>query len=160
MISSLARGRVQRPMWMRAVLSACLVLGAMLLGGSVLGGEPELTVSRAWIRFIMPSVPAAAYFRLSNQSDRSLVLTSADSPACGRLMLHESTVQNGMDRMMMLKGVQVPARGHVDFTPGHYHLMCMAPSKEVSIGRDVEVTLHFADGRKITARFTVRGATG
>jgi len=145
---------------MRGVLSACLLLGTALLCDSVLAAEHGLTVTRAWIRFIMPSVPAAAYFRLSNQSDRPLVLVGADSPACASLMLHESLVQNGMDRMTMLKGVQVPPHGHVDFAPGHYHLMCMAPFKEMSRGREVEVTLHFADGQKITARFTVRGATG
>ncbi|MGH8296095.1 MAG: copper chaperone PCu(A)C [Steroidobacteraceae bacterium] len=145
---------------MNAVLSACLVIVAPLMGSSALGAEQDLTVSKAWIRFIMPSAPAAAYFRLSNPSAKQRVLVGADSPACGRLTLHESLIENGMDRMVMLESVRVPAHGHVDFTPGHYHLMCMAPSKEMILGRRVPITLRFAGGEKITAPFTVRGASG
>jgi len=143
-----------------AVLSVCLVLIAALVTGPVLGAEQGLTVSGAWMRFIMPSAPAAAYFRLSNGSARPRVLVGADSPACRMLTLHESLVQNGMDRMVMLKSIQVPAHGYVDFTPGHYHLMCMAPSKEMSPGHSVTISLRFADGERITASFTVRGAAG
>ena len=145
---------------MGAVLSVCFVVIAALVSGPARGGEQELTVSGAWMRFIMPSVPAAAYFRLSNGSARPRVLVGADSPACGMLMLHESLVQNGMDRMVMLKSIQVPAHGHVDFAPGHYHLMCMAPSKGMSPGQSVTISLRFADGERVMARFTVRGATG
>ena len=145
---------------MGAVLSVGFVLIAALVSGSALGGEQELTVSGAWMRFIMPSVPAAAYFRLSNGSARPRALIGADSPACGMLTLHESLVQNGMDRMVMLRSIQVPAHGYVDFTPGRYHLMCMAPSKDMSPGHSVTISLRFADGERITARFAVRTATG
>jgi periplasmic copper chaperone A len=88
------------------------------------------------------------------------VLIGADSPACGSLMLHESVAANGTDRMMMVESVQVPAHGHVDFIPGHYHLMCMDPSREMILGHQVPITLRLSDGGKITASFTVRGARG
>ena len=145
---------------MAAVMSVGFVLIAALVSGPALGAEQELTVSGAWMRFIMSSMPAAAYFRLSNGGARPRVLIGADSPACGMLMLHESLVQNGMDSMVMLKSIQVPAHGHVDFAPGHYHLMCMAPSKDMSPGHSVTISLRFADGERITARFAVRSATG
>ncbi|HUA25619.1 MAG TPA: copper chaperone PCu(A)C [Steroidobacteraceae bacterium] len=145
---------------MGAVSCVCFVLIAAFVSRPALGGEQELTVSGAWMRFIMPSVPAAAYFRLSNKSGKPRVLIGGDSPACGMIMLHESVVQNGMDRMVMLKSIHVPAHGHVDFAPGHYHLMCTAPSKEVSPGHRVTISLRFADGERISARFTVRDATG
>lgn len=144
----------------RTTFTACLALIAALMGATTLGGEQELTVSRAWIRFIMPSVPAAGYLRVSNASGTAHVLIGADSPACGTLSLHESLVENGVDRMVMLKRILVPAHGHVDFTPGSYHLMCMAPSKEMIPGHQIAITLLFADGEKITARFMVRSATG
>jgi periplasmic copper chaperone A len=148
------------PPFTATVLSTCVVLAAWFVSRPVLSAEHDLTVGGAWIRFIMPSIPAAAYFRLSNQGDKPRVLIGADSPACGSLMLHESVVANGTDRMMMVESVRVPAHGHVDFIPGHYHLMCMEPSKEMILGHQVPVTLRLADGAKITASFTVRGATG
>ena len=142
------------------VFCTCVVLAASFVSRPVLSADRDLTVSGAWIRFIMPSIPAAAYFRLSNQGDKPRALIGADSPACGSLMLHESVVANGMDRMMMVESVRVPAHGHTDFAPGHYHLMCMEPSKEMILGHQVPITLRFSDGEKITASFTVRGARG
>jgi hypothetical protein len=150
----------RRPADIGAVFHLCLILFAAVVSGRALGGEEGLTVSGAWVRFIMSSVPAAAYFRLSNESSKPRVLVGADSPACGMLTLHESVVENGVDRMLMLNSVQVPAHGQVQFTPGHYHLMCMAPSKMIRPGHHISVTLRFADGERITALFTVRGAMG
>lgn len=138
----------------------CLLLVAVLGVRRAMGAGHELSVSNAWLRFIMSSVPAAGYFRLSNAGGRPQALVGADSPACAMLMLHESLVENGTARMVMLNSIEVPAYGHVDFTPGRYHLMCMSPSKEVSPGHQVSVTLRFADGAKVTTRFMVRGATG
>ena len=144
----------------RVAHTAGLILIVALVSGPAPGGERALTVGGAWIRFIMPSLPAAAYFHLSNASGKPRVLVGADSPACGMLMMHESLVENGMDRMVMLKSIRVPAHGSVDFTPGRYHLMCMAPSKAMIPGHQVTVSLRFADGERITTRFIVRGATG
>lgn len=144
---------------LRAV-SVCLVLVAASAGGTTPGAEQALTVSGAWIRFIMPSSPAAGYFRLSNASDRSRVLVGAESRACGDLSLHESGMKNGMGGMVMLESVEGPAHGHVDFSPGGYHLMCEVPSKDMRRGQRVMITLRFADGEKIKADFVVRSATG
>ena len=58
---------------MGAASSVCFALVAVLASGPVLGGAQELTVSGAWMRFIMPSVPAAGYFRLSYLLDTDVV---------------------------------------------------------------------------------------
>jgi len=65
-----------------------------------------------------------------------------------------------MDRMSMVKSMRIPAHGEVKLAPGGYHLMCMSPSKDMTPGRSVPVTLSFADGSSITTNFPVRGATG
>jgi copper(I)-binding protein len=122
--------------------------------------EAKLTVSGPWMRAIMPSRPAAGYFTLSNGGDADGLLTAADSPACGMIMLHQSVQENGQDKMRMVESVAVPAHGEVAFAPGGYHLMCMSPSADVTAGGEVPVTLHFDDGSAITASFPVRGATG
>lgn len=144
----------------RSARAGCLFCGAALVSAWASGAQPPPTVSHAWIRFIMPSLPAAGYFRLSNPGGQPRVLVGADSAACGSLMLHQSVSNDGMDHMMMLASVRVPAHGHVDFTPGSYHLMCLSPAKSMGVGSRVSVTLHFADGAAVTASFAVRGATG
>jgi len=122
--------------------------------------EPGLTISDPWIRLVMPSRPAAGYFTLSNDTGKALALVGAASPDCGSLMLHRSLHQAGQERMVMVKSVPVPAHGSVKFAPGGYHLMCMSPSREVTPGHSVAVTLRFEDGATLTADFPVRGATG
>jgi copper(I)-binding protein len=112
------------------------------------------------MRFILPSRPAAGYFTLRNDTDTAFTLTGAASPDCGTLMLHRTMQQSGQDRMVMAKAVPVPPHGKVVFAPGGYHLMCMSPAAALRPGRTVPVTLSFADGSTVTARFAVRGATG
>jgi copper(I)-binding protein len=109
---------------------------------------------------VMPSRPAAGYFRLSNNSDKVHELVGASSDACGSLMLHESISRGGVDRMADVKSVAIPAHGSITFAPAGYHLMCLSPSPSVKKGSSVAITLHFADGQTIVSEFPVRGATG
>jgi len=76
------------------------------------------------------------------------------------VMLHQTKSENGVDRMMMVKGVKVPAHGSLSFAPGGYHLMCMEPRNSMAIGASVPVILKFADGKTITATFPVKGPGG
>ena len=141
-------------------LLLCALLGALAALGPARAAEPGLTVSDAWLRLVLPSRPAAGYLTLANGTDQPLVLVGAASPACGMVMLHRSVHENGQERMDMVTSVAIPAHADVTFAPGGYHLMCMTPSKEVTPGQSVPVTLRFADGGTVTASFAVRGATG
>lgn len=115
-----------------------------------------LTLSDTWMRVIVPSRPAAGYFTLKNESDRTYVLTGASSPACGSIMLHESKG----DQMVMLPDVTVAPGESVSFAPRGKHLMCMMPSADLKPGGTTEVTLSFQDGSTLTGTFDVKGATG
>ncbi len=119
-----------------------------------------LVISKPWMRFIIPERPAAGYFVLLNKSGRDRTLTGASSPACKTLMLHESLHRNGVEKMVMVKSIAVPAHGSVAFSPGGYHLMCMSPTRAVKVGARVLVTLDFADGAKLQAPFVVKNAAG
>jgi hypothetical protein len=119
-----------------------------------------LTINGQWFRLIMPSLPAAGYFSLSNATAAPQKLVGAASPACRTLILHKSISANGTERMVMVSSVVVPARGKIEFAPGGYHLMCMSPTAAMKPGRSVPVTLRLADGQTVAANFPVRSATG
>ena len=116
----------------------------------------DLTVSDGWFRKILPTLPAAGYFTLSNGGPDAALLVQASSPACASLSLHRSTA-GGMEAV---ESVNVPAGGEIRFAPGGYHLMCMEPRPDMAPGAQVTVTFQFADGRTISSRFAVRNATG
>lgn len=148
-------GRVMK----RATVFLAIAASAATLAISAEAAEPDVSISDAWMRVIVPSRPAAGYFKLENKSDGAVDLLAASSPGCGMVMLHESVHENGMDKMMMVKSIAVPAHGKVEFAPGGYHLMCMSPSASLKPGASVPVTLKFSGG-DITVDFAVKGATG
>jgi copper(I)-binding protein len=143
----------------RWALLVCAALGAGI-SVSAHAAENGLAVSDAWVRVVVPLRPASGYFTLSNKTDHPYVLVGASSPACGSLMLHQSTLRNGQEHMAMVREIAVPMHGLVTFSPGGYHLMCMKPTSAMKPGNSVPVTLKFKDGATVTADFQVRGPTG
>ena len=119
-----------------------------------------ISLSEPWFRFITPMVPAAGYFTLSNSTAAPEILVGASSAACGSLMLHQSVTKNGVEQMIMVPKVVVPAHGTLQFAPGGYHLMCMSPGAAMRAGQSVPVTLQFEGGGTLSADFPVRDATG
>jgi hypothetical protein len=121
---------------------------------------PGLRVVDGWFRALPGTLPAGGYFTLRNGGAKAAVLTGAESPACGMLMLHKSENQGGMAAMDMVSSVAVPAGGGASFAPGGYHLMCMEPKPTLKPGASVKVTLLFQDGSRLAADFAVRNAAG
>ena len=135
----------------------CLAVLASLPFLADAASPPDVTASKAWIRYLLPSIPAGGYVTLTNTGDANAVVTAAASPACGMIMLHQSEDSSGMSTMMDVSSVTVPAHGSVSFAPGGYHLMCMQP--QMRVGERVPVTLSFEDGSKLSLLIPVHGAT-
>lgn len=143
-----------------AALLGVGIFAAALASGAAHADPNGLSISGQWFRMIIPSRPAAGYFVLSNATGTPQRLVGADSPACGSLMLHETRGRGGVDSMMMVPSLTVPAHGKVALAPGGYHLMCTPPTAMMKRGQSVPVTLHFAGGETLEVGFPVRGATG
>jgi copper(I)-binding protein len=120
----------------------------------------DVTIQNAWIRALPSSVPSGGYFTLHNGSARDVILTGAQSSACGMLMLHKSEDTGGMSSMADVPEINVPAGGTLKFTPGAYHLMCMDAKPAIKPGAKVPVTLTFKDAPSMTVEFAVRNAAG
>jgi periplasmic copper chaperone A len=142
------------------LILCCATLVAPVAGARADAASSSLKIADPWMRSILPSLPAAGYFTLSNESAAPRRLVGASSPACGMLMLHRSINRNGEESMAMVKSVGIPAHGSAAFAPGGYHLMCMSPTKELAPGHSVPVILLLDGGATLTASFPVRGATG
>lgn len=139
-------------------LGPALALALVLLAPGAARADAPVQVHQPWFRYLLASIPAGGYMTLENTGAAPVVLTGATSPGCGMVMLHRTETVGGTDRMVGVRQVTVPAHGQVRFAPGGYHLMCMKP--KMHPGQIVPVTLRFADGSRITARFPVRGANG
>ncbi|HEX3663684.1 MAG TPA: copper chaperone PCu(A)C [Rhizomicrobium sp.] len=120
----------------------------------------DISVTNAWFRALPGGLPAGGYFSLKNSGASPVILTGAESAACGMLMMHQSSENGGVSRMDDVRSLSVPADGSITFAPGGYHLMCMNPAAAMAPGKTVEVTLNFANGTHIKANFAVRNAAG
>jgi copper(I)-binding protein len=138
----------------RMVLAAAAVV---VLGAA---GEPGVSVHDPWMRLLIRERPAAGYMTLENSTGAARILTGASSPACGSVMLHQSSDDGGVDRMTMVSAIPLPAHGAASLRPGGYHLMCMEPAATMVVGGTVPMKLEFADGGSLTVDMVVRGARG
>ncbi len=140
-------------------LALCAV--AVALPAAVIGAPTQATTikaSHAWIRVLPGTLPAGGYVTLVNTGATPQALTSASSPDYRRVMLHQSTTHDGMSHMRMVKQIKLPAHATVRLAPGGYHLMLMHARHPVKPGDTVPITLHFADGSKLTVDFKARPA--
>jgi copper(I)-binding protein len=120
----------------------------------------ELEVSDAWIRLIPGGAPAGGYFTLRNGTNQPAVLVGASSSAFEYVMMHRTTEEKGLSRMLPVDRVEVPAGGTLAFAPSGYHLMLTKPSRKVAVGDRIAITLEFTGGHKSTVQFEVRGPAG
>ena len=121
---------------------------------------PSVTVSNAWIRWLPAALPAAGYVTLRNSGDQPVTLVQASTPDYGMTMFHASRNQQGVEQMVPIDSVRVAPHSQLSFAPEGLHIMLMQPTRAIQPGDYVMLTLRFADGQSLQARFEVRGADG
>ncbi|OOG40860.1 copper chaperone PCu(A)C [Rhodanobacter sp. C05] len=135
-----------------------LLAGLLLAGGVHASAAEHVHASHAWIRVLPGNLPAGAYVTLSNDGGKAVALSGADSATYGDVMLHQSSSEGGMSRMMMVDSLSVPAHGSAVLAPAGYHLMLMKPTRPVKPGDLVRLILKFTDGSTLPTDFLARPA--
>ena len=146
---------------MKKLLAGILVAGLLAgLAGLVAGGRghaPALQVADAWIKQLPPVIRVrAGYARIRNDDDRPHRLVGARSPDFERIEMHRTLLQDGHMKMVRAEAFEVPPHGELALAPGGRHLMMFSPRRPLPAGTEVPVTLRFADGSEVEARFRVR----
>ncbi len=140
-----------------------LAAGAPALAAPAAAGADQpatqVQASQAWIRLLPGDLPAGGYVTLHNRGDAPRALTGASSPDYKQVMLHVSTLRNGMSHMSKVARLALPPHATVKLSPGGYHLMLMHAKRPVKVGDTVPVTLEFADGSRLEVSFQARPAT-
>lgn len=117
----------------------------------------RLVVEHAWIRTAPPgAMMLAGYATLRNAGDAPLRVIGAESRDFGDVSLHESIVENGMERMRPLGELTIAPGAHVEFAPGGKHLMLMRPKRELKAGDSVTVHISTSAGGGADGDFAVR----
>lgn len=147
-----------------ALVSACgssaATTPADSTGGPSTGSANSGTmhVTGAYIPQPANTSVAAAYFTVAD-SGAADVLTGVTSDVSTDVGLHETVDEGAAGTMVAEPSLAVPAHGTVSFTPGGYHVMLMHPSA-LTVGQQVELTLHFAHAAPVSLKVPVVPLTG
>ncbi|USQ95693.1 copper chaperone PCu(A)C [Caulobacter sp. RL271] len=116
-----------------------------------------LTIRQPWSRPAQAGMNGVGFFTLVNAGKTPVTLQRVESPAAGKVEIHQSAMANGVMTMRRQDaGVVVPAGGQVAFAPGGYHLMLLSLKAPQGVGQKVPVTLVFDNGRKAQVDLTVQ----
>jgi copper(I)-binding protein len=140
------------------VTRAALLAAAVLVTVPALAQAPTIEVRQPWSR----ATPGAArtgvvYFTLHDKgaADR---LVGVSTPVAGMAMLHESIVEDGIERMRMLDALPLPAGGTVALHPHGPHVMLTDLRHPLERGSSFPLTLTFERAPPVTVTVPVLGA--
>lgn len=152
---------------MRKAIIASVGGLALAMGLAACSSEPETPVEAAPEapegitvtdgRMNLPAAagnPGALYFTITNEGTEQQMLRAASVPGAESALFHETAEWNGQVDMQELLQVPVPAGESVVFEPGGKHVMVFGLADGLEAGGEIEVTLSFVRGDKVS--FPVR----
>lgn len=89
---------------------------------------------------------AAAYFTLTNTSDKPLVINGVSGSAASHASVHLSSVVDDVARMEEQDSVTIDAGESLEFKHGSYHVMLMGLTEPLTPGNNFELVLDTNQG--------------
>ena len=132
--------------------------------GSHSANTPAISVENIWSRPVVASVDSSGnasaigviYMTIKNRGDVADRLLSVQSSVCKSAEIHESKMIHDRMTMTMLKdGLTVPAKGHIEFKPGSYHVMLIGMKRTLNPGDTFEARLNFEKSVAVTIHSNV-----
>lgn len=135
-------------------LGACKAADKPAQPSETAAADSQLGILLSEGRLVLPTVkgnPGAAYFKLANGSAADNTIAAVDLAGAGRAEMHETSGT----AMTPLKDVVLKAGSALTFEPGGKHVMVFDIDPATKAGAEVELTLTFADGDKLSAPLKV-----
>ena len=136
-------------------LSASLALVAFC----AVAQAQDLLARDAWVRATPGSDVAAAYVTLHNGGVKVIKVVGIESPAASMVMLHETSLQDGVSRMRPHEQLSLAPGQTVKLEPGGLHVMLQGLTKPLIPGMTVPLLLKLADGTSLVVAAAVRPLT-
>jgi len=112
-----------------------------------------------WMRSGMKDGNSAAYMMLTNYTDADAALVGASSEVAVAVEIHLSSMgADGTMQMAQQESVAIPAGEELELKPGSYHVMFIGLTKDLGVGDEVTLTLHFDGYDDVTLTVPVQDA--
>lgn len=136
----------------------CIAMGAFS-DAIFAQSKGDIEIEKPWARATPPGAAVGGgYLTIRNNGPAGDRLVGVSSPVSARVEMHEMKMDKDVMRMREVKGVEVPAKGAVEFKPGGFHLMFMELKAPLKQGDKVPVTLRFEKTGEVKAELAVETA--
>ena len=125
---------------MKQILILIFALGLSL---AACGSQEGIEVREAWMRPAAQGENGAIYFVIQNRGPNADTLTGVSSDIAEAIELHESKMSGDVMQMQQIDSVPLEGSAEVRFEPGGLHMMLVDLKKDLKVGDEVEITLHF-----------------
>lgn len=131
-------------------LALCVGLPMLLVKCLESASAEPLAITGA---FAYPSIGTmnmgAAFFEITNNSDKADAIIAAETAIAGRTELHDHIHENGVMRMRMVEEVLLPAKQTVQLKSGGLHIMFFDLKQKLKVGDSFPLTLKLKSGKTI-----------
>lgn len=132
----------------------------LVLAGLIGSAQTALKAENPWVR-LMPGPVSGAFMTLSNPSDKTIRVITAESPIAGKVEIHETVIvkgTGGTDVMQMrpIQFLEIPAKGKIELKPGGYHIMLMMIKEPLQEGKLVRIILRLEGGSTLMVEAPVK----
>ena len=119
----------------------------------------DLTISGAYTRAMLPQAKVAGgYLTIENKGSAPDRLVGGASEAAKSVQVHQMKLEGEMMKMGEVEGgLEVPAGGSVELTPGAYHIMMMGVGTPFKEGECLQLTLKFEKAGDVPVVLNVGG---
>lgn len=136
---------------------ALLVISPALWAHSSQQGD--IQIGHIWARATaVGATTASVYVPLLNKGTQPDSLLGGHTPVAEGLMLHESTIRDGVSHMNMLESLPLPAGKPVAMKPNGRHIMLTGMKRQLKEGETFPLTLHFEHAGDATIEVMVHAA--
>lgn len=134
---------VWKILWLTTLV--LMLLAIVLAACQDTSNQPNITIEKPWGPPSPPSAESGAFYMVIRNRGPADRLVSAESQACGRIEIHQSSMSEDdvMSMHHMSQGLVIPAKGKVELKPGGLHIMCIDKKTDFVTGGDYKITLLF-----------------
>jgi hypothetical protein len=130
------------------------IAAAVLL--SACSPQKGIEVHKVWMRPAAQGANGAVYFVIHNHSSEADELVGVSSEIAEAAEMHESRLNGDVMEMNQMQSVPLEAYAEIEFAPGGLHIMLVDLGRELKVGDQIEITLHFKNHEGMRVMVPVR----
>ena len=111
-----------------------------------------ITIDHPWARATPGAVKNSAAFMLFDNKGAADKLVSVTGTVAKEIQIHSMVTEAGVMKMREINGLDIPANGKAELTPGGYHIMLIGIADGLKEGTKFPLTLKFEKAGEITVQ--------